>query len=321
MMRSKAKLVKLAVVTVVCVFAFIACKSTQQNLNQPAPQPPAPAPPPQQTGFVKEADFIEPGSKSTYDHFRDGHIQLTNCADCHARDTRNPAAPVSLQPGREYWQPYHDACTRCHKVEKEKYNLTEAGATKNNPFCAACHQDPPVVVTGNQTFQAKLLDYPKRNDDFGIMGGLKGFSHQTHMDPAKMGNDTNVSCALCHDVRSSATRATFPKHQQCFQCHTHQAGQQLSNCGVCHVRAAEAVKYSPGMTSALNYNFKHSKSHLSAASCDRCHRLLEPVEAARVDVQQINTGRGQRHKSSCWTCHTQKREAVCSKCHVNAIPF
>ena len=321
----RAKIVKLVVAAVVCVLALMACKSTQQNLNQAPPQSSTPAPaqpaPPAPTGFVKEAGFVKPGSKSTYDHFRDGHLQLTNCADCHARDARNPAAPVSLQPGKEHWQPYHDACSRCHKTETEKYNLTEAGATKNHPFCAACHQDPPVVVTANQTLQAKLLDYPKGSAEFGIMGGVKGFSHQTHMDAARMGSDIPVSCSLCHDVRSSPTRASFPRHQQCYQCHTHQAGQELGNCGTCHVRAAEAVLYSPGMGSALRYNFKHSKRHLSAASCDRCHRLLAPVEAARLDVQQINTSRGQRHTSSCWTCHNQKRESLCSKCHTGAIPF
>jgi hypothetical protein len=320
MTRDKSKNMKLTVAVVIFLVMIAACKSSQQNLNKaPAPAPPPAEPAP--TGFVKEANFIAPGSKSTYDHFRDGHKQLTDCRECHKRDTTNPAAPVSLQPGRQSWLPYHDACIRCHKTDREKYNLTEAGTTKANPFCGGCHTDPPVTIAADQTFKANLLEYPKRTEEFGIMGGLKGFSHKTHMDQAKMGSEANVSCALCHDVRSNPTKATFAKHQQCYQCHTHQAGQKFGDCGVCHINTAESVKYTPGMGSALNYKFRHSASHLKAASCDRCHKLLEPPAEPRVDVQQINTSRGQKHSSSCWTCHAQAKEAVCSKCHTGSLPF
>jgi hypothetical protein len=321
MTRDKSKRVKLTVTVVIFLVMIAACKSSQQNLNKaPEPAPTAPAEP-APTGFVKEANFISPGNKSTYDHFRDGHKQLTDCGECHKRDTKEPAAPVSLQPGRQYWQPYHDACVRCHKTDREKYNLTQEGTTKANPFCGGCHADPPVTQTPEQTFKANLLAYPTRTEEFGIMGGLKGFSHKTHMDQSKMGSDANVSCALCHDVKSNPTKATFGKHQQCYQCHTHQAGQKFGDCGVCHVNSVEAVKYSPGMGSAVNYKFRHSASHLKAASCDRCHKLLEPLAEPRIDVQQINTSRGQKHSSSCWTCHRQAKEAVCSKCHTGSLPF
>ena len=99
MMRSKAKLVKLTVLAAVCVLALIACKSTQQNLNQPPAQPPPAPAPAQPVGFVKEAEFIAPGKKSTYDHFRDGHLQLTNCAgDASASPpASSPPAPAATK--------------------------------------------------------------------------------------------------------------------------------------------------------------------------------------------------------------------------------
>jgi hypothetical protein len=322
MTSNKSKRIKLTIGVAIFLVMIAACKSSQQNLNKSNEQPPPVAPEQSApTGFVKEANFITPGNKSTYDHFRDGHKQLTDCGECHKRDTKNPAAPVSLQPGHEYWQPYHDACSRCHKTDREKYNLTEAGTTKANPFCGGCHTDPPVAISADQTFKAKLLEYPKKNEEFGIMGGVKGFSHKTHMDQAKMGNDVNISCGLCHDVKSNPTQATFGKHQQCYQCHTHQAGQKLGDCGICHINATQAVKYSPGMGSAANYKFRHSASHLKAASCERCHKTLEPPAEPRVDIQQISTARGQKHSSACWTCHVQKKEAVCSKCHTGSLPF
>ncbi|MEW6130697.1 MAG: cytochrome c3 family protein [Acidobacteriota bacterium] len=321
MTNDKSKNLKLGLTILFCLMMVAACRSTQKNLNQPAePQTPVQTPP-QATGYVQEAKFIAPGSQSTYDHFRDGHKQLTDCNECHKRDTANPRATVANQPAKTYWQPYHDACNRCHKTDREKYNLTEAGATKDNPFCAACHLDPVVTVTADQTFKARLIDYPTRNQEFGTRGGLKGFSHKTHMDAQKMsGEGAEVSCGNCHNVKSNPTRATFPRHAECYQCHTHQAGEKLGGCGVCHVQKSEAIIYSPGMGSAASFNFRHSPSHLKSG-CERCHRLGEPQEEARLDVQQINTARGQRHRSACWTCHAPKREAVCSKCHRSAIPF
>jgi hypothetical protein len=320
-MRDKPKKIKLVLTILFCLLMIAACRSTQKNLNQPAEPKPVEPQPPQPTGYVQEANFIVPGSKSTYDHFRDGHQQLTDCLECHKRDAANPRALISNQPGKTYWQPYHDACNRCHKTDREKYNLTEAGATKANPFCAACHLDPVVTITADQTFKAQLIAYPTRSEEFGIMGGLKGFSHKTHMDSEKMsGEGVAVSCSNCHNVKGNPTRSTFPRHAECYQCHTHEAGEKLSSCGVCHVQKTEAIKYNPGMGSALNYNFKHSAAHLKSG-CERCHRLGEPQEAARLDVQQINTARGQRHSSACWTCHVPARESLCSKCHRNAIPF
>jgi hypothetical protein len=330
-MEKKTRRVKLGIVVLVLIAMVAACKSTQQNLNQnttntntaPAPTPtPTPA---SQPGYVQVVNNKITGPKSTFDHFRDGHKQLTNCGDCHQRDKSKPTASVPNQPNKEYWQPYHDACNRCHTVDREQYGLKQTGTTKSNTFCAGCHQDPPVTTTANGVDKGNLLPYPNFATQFGIRGGkvtgLIGFSHKTHMDASKMtAGDPEVSCNNCHNVSANPTRATFPKHEQCFQCHVHQSGQAKADCTVCHVKTDESVRYSPGMVSATNYKFRHSQSHLRAATCSRCHQTLDLPEQPRVDIQQISTARGQRHSSACWQCHSQAKETVCSKCHTS-VPF
>jgi hypothetical protein len=317
-------------VVVLALIALVAaCKTTQQNLNKPAETPPAPQPttatPPTQPGYVQEVKNKISGPKSSFDHFRDGHKQLTNCADCHQRDKTKPTAKIPTQPNKDYWQPYHDTCNRCHTVDREQYGLKQAGSTKTNTFCAGCHQDPPVATTANGVDKGNMLPYPTYAEQFGIrggrVGGVIGFSHKTHMDASKMSpGDPAVSCDNCHNVTANPTRATFPKHEQCFQCHVHQSGQEKGDCSVCHIKTAEAVHYTPGMTSAINYKFRHSPAHLHAAACSRCHQTFDLPTEPRVDIQQISTARGQRHSSACWTCHVQAKETLCSKCHTS-VPF
>ncbi len=328
-MEKRTRRVKLAVVVLALIAIVAACKTTQQNLNQntnTAPPPTTTTPtPPSQPGFTQVVNQKISGNKSTYDHFRDGHKQLTNCADCHQRDKTKPTNAVPNQPNKEYWQPYHDACNRCHTVDRETYGLKQAGSLKGNTFCAGCHQDPPVTTTANGVDKGNMLAYPDSTDQYGIRGGkvdgVIGFSHKTHMDASKMDpNDPAVSCNNCHNVSANPTRSTFPKHESCFQCHVHQSGQAKSDCNVCHIQTANAVRYSPGMGSATSYRFRHSASHLRAAACSRCHQTLDLPTEPRIDVQQISTARGQRHSSACFSCHSQAKETVCSKCHTS-VPF
>jgi hypothetical protein len=77
------------------------------------------------------------------------------------------------------------------------------------------------------------------------------------------------------------------------------------------------------MGAALSlYNFKHS-SHTPAAikaGCERCHKTLDAAAENRSDILAISTARGQRHRSSCSSCHVQAKEPVCTKCHVGGPP-
>jgi hypothetical protein len=40
-----------------------------------------------------------------------------------------------------------------------------------------------------------------------------------------------------------------------------------------------------------------------------------PAGQPRPDIAKINTATGQRHHSSCWSCHVEAKEPSCSKCH------
>jgi hypothetical protein len=140
--------------------------------------------------------------------------------------------------------------------------------------------------------------------------------------------DDKPSCTFCHNFEGSATAAKFPTHPECYSCHSHQPKTaqnegKLGDCGVCHTRREDSLVATRGPGQALSlYNFRHSASHLKAGACDRCHKTTEvAAKAVRADIQEISTARGQRHHSTCWTCHVQAREAVCTKCHVGSLPF
>jgi hypothetical protein len=143
------------------------------------------------------------------------------------------------------------------------------------------------------------------------------------MDPKKMSGEAETpKCGTCHQF-PNGVQSTFPSHQQCYSCHAHQPAQKLGDCGVCHTDTKLALKYTKGTGQALSlYNFKHSGSHLKAASCDRCHSQVEIApNQVRSDIREISTARGQRHTSTCWSCHSQARESTCTKCHRGSLPF
>ncbi|HXG64744.1 MAG TPA: cytochrome c3 family protein, partial [Blastocatellia bacterium] len=305
-----------------------ACRSSQQNLNRPldnsnqaatnANANTAPSPPPE---FIKKAVFVQPGKKSIFDHNISGHKEI-NCITCHNRTLPDPVTKAPQDPkDPEPKFPGHAACDDCH--DKENYGQSGLGTLDKNPFCATCHSGEIVGVTPDQRPRPALINFTDKQSEFGLRGGTKGFLHKTHMDPQKMsGQEQPARCDVCHKFDSRGAQSSFPGHAECYSCHIHQAGQKFGACDVCHTEAKQAVKYSPGMGTALRlYNFRHSSSHLKAATCDRCHKLLDPGDEARLDVTQISTGRGQRHTSACWSCHKQARETACFKCHTGSLPF
>jgi Fe2+ or Zn2+ uptake regulation protein len=114
----------------------------------------------------------------------------------------------------------------------------------------------------------------------------------------------------------------MPKHPECYACHVHQPSEKLAACGACHVKKAEGMQYTLALGTAFSlYNFRHGP-HIKKAACDKCHRMVEvPAEQTRSDILEINTARGQRHHSACWSCHVQAKESVCTRCHVGSLPF
>ncbi len=321
-------------ITVTLLIAGVACRSTQQNLNKP---------PENTNGNSNTAAPVDTGiitaespvvRTSTFDHFRAEHrvgadAKIKDCAVCHKRDTAAPSDPQVKQPNRDGWTPYHDSCEVCHN--KENFRETSATVLKEKPLCAGCHkaEGNQIAISSGGGLKGVVIDYPKVETEFGIKGGAKGFSHKTHMDLQKMANEgQEVKCETCHQFGNRGIQASFPEHPNCFGCHSHQAGQKFGSCDVCHVKAQMAVSFSPGTgTAARLYNFRHSNSHLKAANCDRCHKTREIEAQAETDtkpptdIMQISTARGQRHTSACWSCHSQARETVCTKCHVGSLPF
>lgn len=315
----------IACVAALLIVTSISCRSDLKNLNQSNANQSAPAPAPEAT-TTKKSPKIKDQSKaeflhSTAAHQVDANDLIKDCNYCHKRDSSEAnRADVMVKHAapRDTFQPYHDSCDKCHTEE----DFTNGRPDRvSNPLCATCHTSAEGGILSIRDLEV----YPPRQDEFGLAGfssARKGFSHKDHTDPQKMGDDAGLAkCDTCHKM-TGGVQASFPKHQECFSCHAHQAGQKLDQCGVCHIDKSAAVKYSPGMGTALSlYNFRHSSSHLRAASCDRCHKTTEPSSGLQVDIQQISTARGQRHSSSCWSCHAQAREPVCTKCHVGSLPF
>jgi len=278
-----------------------ACKSTKQNLNkapEPASQAPAAAPAAQSPFDVVDSKLIE--KVSEFDHSRKEHRTKTqDCAFCHRRPDNSPT-PVF---------PGHSACIECHNKD---FNAP------TSKVCVVCHKTPVDAQGTRISFTTKLGEF-----------GLKSFSHRAHANQEKMKGDMETAklagaapdCAACHRMESDIVRAAFPHHPECFVCHSHQPGQKFGECGTCHARKQESLQ-SPGLGSAFTlYNFRHGP-HITKAKCDRCHKPADvPENAPRPDILAINTARGQKHHSTCWTCHVQAKESVCSKCHVGSTPF
>jgi hypothetical protein len=325
-MRSNGKrrdrLIALALCAVVLLAALASCRKSQQTAAPPPAEPPqtAAAKPAQPSG--NEAAVVTDRRKGFFDHLRREHRvkpdgPLASCAVCHQRDAAQPANTRLNQPERrtETWLPFHDACTQCHAAEA--FQQTAPETLEKSPLCASCHRGG---ITANN--RALLASYPARLNEFGLLGiggARAGFSHRTHLNAQKMGDDADkAKCSTCHQFDARGVQGSFPRHAQCFACHAHQAGQQLSDCGVCHVNSALSVAFVRGPEAPFRlFRFRHSPAHLKS-SCDRCHRTAEPESARRVDVLKISTGQGQRHTSACWSCHKQAAEPVCTKCHVTS---
>jgi hypothetical protein len=278
--------------------AFWACRSTKQNLNKPIDSPP-PAPVSQSPFDIVSSKVID--VVSPFDHNRKEHKAKTqDCSACHVRSTNDP---TPLFPG-------HSACMECHS--KDPSNV-------ESKMCVVCHKIP--VDT-----QGTLIAFPAKLTQF----GLKRFSHRDHANPEKMKGQMDADkmtegapkCDFCHHFDEQGLKASMPKHPECYSCHSHQPNDKFAACGACHTTKADGMQYGATLGTAFSlYNFRHGP-HLKSATCDKCHKTIEvPTDQPRTDILEINTARGQRHHSTCWTCHVQAKEPVCSKCHVNALPF
>ena len=186
-------------------------------------------------------------------------------------------------------------------------------------MCAVCHKTPFDAQNSRINFPARLTQF-----------GLKAFSHRAHANPEKMKGQMDAErlpdgapkCSFCHRFDQAGLKASMPRHPECYSCHTHQPGEKLAACDACHTKKSDAMQYDAGLGTAFSlYNFRHGP-HLKKAACEKCHQTVEaPANSRRSDILEISTARGQRHHSTCWTCHVQAKESVCSKCHISGRPF
>jgi hypothetical protein len=299
-MRIEASKRIVAAAAVILFASVCSCRSTKQNLNKPPEAPATPATPVSQSPFdLVDSKVIE--VVSPFDHNRKEHKTRTqDCAACHVRPTAD-AKPVF---------PGHSACIECHARDF---------TNKESKMCVVCHKIPIDA-------QASRIEFPARQVQF----GLKAFSHRTHANPEKMKGQMDAQkmpegapkCDFCHRFDDQGLKASMPGHPECYSCHNHQPNEKFGACDTCHIKKQEAMQYGATLGAAFNlYNFRHGP-HLKKAACEKCHQTIEvPAEQRRSDVLEINVSRGQRHNSTCWSCHVRAKEPVCSKCHINATPF
>lgn len=217
-------------------------------------------------------------------------------------------APAEVEPH----VPTHTACSDCHS--REDY----LDASRSEPLCATCHPNAILDVA----LKTQVLPFPKRLNQFGIVA----FLHRTHMDPQKMTEHPDrYGCEFCHSGGSGVTAKNFPGHAQCYSCHIHQAGQRLGRCQDCHALTAASLSFlTTEGVSARDYHFLHSghtkNKDGTAIPCATCHGFVAAVPKGS-DIARLEPARGLRHTSMCWgSCHKQKEETNCQKCHVSGVP-
>jgi hypothetical protein len=250
--------------------------------------------------------MARPVQTSVFDHRQPDHVKVA-CVSCHARNSADPAGVEPLRPG-------HAACSSCHS--KENY----LNASTSDPLCATCHPARGILDASLKTL---LRPFPKQLRQFGVAA----FSHNAHMDAGKMSPEPHdYGCAFCHSGGAGLTAKGFPAHAQCYSCHVHQADGRFGRCQDCHAPPGDSLVFDSGTGRATrDYNFRHD-GHTkyrngSAIPCAVCHGSM-PELAKVSDIARMEPTRGERHMSSCWgTCHIQKEETRCGKCHVNGVPI
>jgi hypothetical protein len=298
-MKNANNKVKLAAITIIAgtLLAAYACRKPQHTAAE-TPAEATASPTASQPGSdivgAAAAKLLDQNLK--FDHNRLEH-KKQDCTLCHKRTDNSPMPTF----------PNHPACFACHASDFTAANLK---------VCVVCHSSQKPSKSDVNVFPATLGQF-----------GIKGFSHKDHQDSAKMPTGTAVpKCSDCHSFDSKFLQAGFPAHPQCYSCHSHQAGEKLATCQTCHVDRAQAMNIRKGTGPAYSlYNFTHG-GHFRQASvdqhCDKCHHLAATAASGNLpDIGQINTARGQRHSSACWSCHVQAKEPLCSKCHVHGTPL
>jgi hypothetical protein len=241
-----------------------------------------------------------------FDHGQPEHAKVS-CESCHARSLDDVAdvEPHSAEPQR----PSHAACSGCHSSENY------LNVSTSEPLCATCHPANEILDASRKT---RVLPFPAQLHQFGV----SAFSHRAH---------TGSDCGFCHAGGAGVAAKSFPAHAECYSCHAHQAGQKFGRCQDCHAATSESLVFSHAAGAAgRDYNFHHSghtkRRDGAPIACGTCHP--PKAEAPKHEGSELSDialqepARGQKHQSTCWgTCHIQKEEIRCAKCHVRGVPL
>jgi hypothetical protein len=254
-----------------------------------------PAEPPALPAKVAAPSPAKRTQTASFDHHQAEHAKAA-CESCHMRSLDD----VAVQPQR----PSHAACSGCHSSENY-LNVSTA-----EPLCATCHPANEILDASRKT---RVLPFPAQLHQFGV----GAFSHRAH---------TGSDCGFCHAGGAGVAAKSFPAHAECYSCHEHQAGEKFGRCQDCHSATSESLVFSHAAGAAgRDYNFHHS-GHMkrrggAAIACGTCH--VPKPEAAKIsDIALQEPARGQKHQSTCWgTCHIQREETRCAKCHVRGVPL
>jgi len=295
-MDSKKKVVLLLTVSVLLLFAIIAC-ATQQvapTAKEPAPVPvqkaevaPAPAPEPAKPKSPYEAD-IKPltAEECARCHFsvfsqikNEGGKHKIDCVQCHTKYH-------AYNPNKQNWAEIMPKCQTCHgNIHGEKF----AG-------CAACHSNPHAP----KTQMAMTAEFAKVCGDCHAKVG-----QELQANPSK---HTKVQCAQCHHQK----HGYIPS---CMECHKpHSQGQTVQECLACHpvhnplkIAYPEATKNDicGGCHGPVYDKIRTTASKHGQVACAKCHTK-------------------HRYIPKCEECHGKphgdvvlKKFPNCLQCHVD----
>jgi hypothetical protein len=295
-MNSKKKAVLLLTVSVLLLFAIIACATQQVAPTAKAPAPatvqkaeaaPAPAPEPAKPKSLYDADVKqltpEECARCHYSVFseikKEGGKHKIDCVQCHT-------VFHAYNPKKQNWDQIMPKCQTCHgNIHGEKFVA-----------CAQCHTNPHAP----KTQMAMTADFAKVCGDCHAKVG-----QELQANPSK---HTKVQCAQCHAQKHGYIPA-------CMQCHKpHSQGQTNEECLACHpahnplkIAYPETTKnpVCGGCHSEIYDKVSKTASKHGQVACAKCHPK-------------------HRYIPKCEECHGKPHGEVvlkkfpnCLQCHVD----
>lgn len=193
------------------------------------------------------------------------------------------------------------ACGSCHFNQASRLNRTQAGHTRNNVDCFACHSmHKPLAVGATRTREVTANCSACHLD-------VKAQFAKPHRHPVSQPSAV-MGCTDCHDAHGGPlprmARNVHGAETNCVQCHGDKRGPfvfehapvRLEGCGTCHEPHGSA---NPKMLTRQEERFV----------CLECHSNVGSPSTAALGVNgavppAIHDLRSPRYRS-CSTCHVK----------------